>query len=53
MTWVLFLIVRSMNNLNSRLEKEKLKEPPAAPKGPTSEELLVEIRDLLKQQGVV
>ncbi len=51
--WALFLIVRSMNNLNRRLEKEKLEEPPAAPKGPTSEELLVEIRDLLKQQRAV
>ncbi len=51
--WALFLIVRSMNNLNRRLEKEKLEEPPAAPKGPTSEELLVEIRDLLKQQRPV
>lgn len=39
--WVLFMIIRSYN---------KLKKPQAAvPSGPTQEELLTEIRDLLKK----
>ncbi|HJW30816.1 MAG TPA: large conductance mechanosensitive channel protein MscL [Saprospiraceae bacterium] len=40
--FVLFLIVRTMN-------KMKKPEAPAAPKGPTQEELLTQIRDLLKR----
>lgn len=47
---VLFYIVRGMN----RLEKKKAEEvvdAPEPPKGPTQEELLVEIRDLLKKQA--
>lgn len=42
---VLFLIVKAYN---SRKKKEK-EEAPAAPAGPTQEELLTEIRDLLKK----
>jgi large conductance mechanosensitive channel len=40
--WVIFLMVKAIN---------KIKAPPpaAAPAGPTSEELLAEIRDLLKK----
>ena len=39
--WVMFMIVKSAN---------KMKEPPpAAPAGPTQEELLTQIRDLLKR----
>ena len=41
--FVIFLIVRTYNN------KFRAPEPPPAPKGPTSEELLAEIRDLLKK----
>lgn len=41
--FVLFLIVRAANNM-------KKEEPPAPPAGPTAEELLVEIRDLLKKK---
>ena len=38
-----------MNRLTAKKKKEE--EPkPEPPKGPTTEELLVEIRDLLKQQ---
>lgn len=41
--WVVFLIVRSVNRL-----MPKKAEAPAAPKGPTAEELLTEIRDALR-----
>ena len=43
----IFLMIKGMNKLNRK------KEEPAAPeepKGPTQEELLAEIRDLLKKQ---
>ena len=41
----IFLMIKGMN----KLKKEKPAEP-AAPAGPTQEELLAEIRDLLKQK---
>jgi len=41
----IFLMIKAMN----KLKKEKPAEP-AAPAGPTQEELLTEIRDLLKQK---
>ena len=41
----IFLMIKAMN----KLKKEKPEEP-AAPAGPTQEELLAEIRDLLKKQ---
>jgi len=45
--FVLFLVVRSINQLKRRTEKEQA----AAPPEPSSEEkLLTEIRDLLKQR---
>ncbi len=40
--FVMFLIVKAVNSM-----KRKEEEAPAAPAGPTQEELLVEIRDLL------
>ena len=42
--FVMFLIVKAVNRM-----KRKEEEAPAAPKGPTQEELLGEIRDLLKK----
>ncbi len=42
--FVLFMIVKSYN-------KVREPEPEAAPKGPTAEELLAEIRDELKKQN--
>ena len=42
--FVMFLIVKAVNNL-----KKKEEPAPEAPKGPTQEDLLVEIRDLLKK----
>lgn len=47
--WVVFLIVKAVNTMTSGLKKKE--EAPAAPKGPTTEELLAEIRDLLKARG--
>jgi large conductance mechanosensitive channel len=41
--WVVFLIVKGVNKMMPKKE-----EAPAAPKGPTAEELLAEIRDALK-----
>ena len=47
--FVVFLLVKAMNKAMSlRLKKE---EPVDAPKAPTQEELLTEIRDLLKEQS--
>lgn len=40
--WILFLIVKAFNAM-------KKSEAPAAPAGPTQEELLTQIRDLLKK----
>ena len=48
--WVVFMLVKSVNRVKEAAEKEE--EPaPEAPKGPTQEELLMEIRDALKAQG--
>ncbi len=43
--FVMFLIVKGVNSM-----KKKEEPKPEAPKGPTQEELLGEIRDLLKKQ---
>ncbi|MFV0474405.1 MAG: large conductance mechanosensitive channel protein MscL [Pikeienuella sp.] len=43
--WILFLLVRSMNRAKDALMKKE--EAPEAPAGPTQEELLGQIRDLL------
>lgn len=45
--WVLFLIIKGVNAAKRR---EALKTPPPPPSGPSQEELLTEIRDLLKAQ---
>lgn len=45
---VIFLIIKAIN----RFRKKKEEAPaPEEPKGPTSEELLTEIRDLLKEKN--
>ena len=41
--WVVFLLVKAMNRMTRKAEPA-----PAAPAGPTQEELLIQIRDLLK-----
>ncbi len=48
--FIVFLVVRNYNKMQER-KKEKVEEAkPAPPPGPTTEELLAEIRDLLKKQ---
>lgn len=42
--FVIFLLVKGINSM-----KKKELPPPAAPAGPTQEELLMQIRDLLKK----
>ena len=45
--FVIFLMIKTIN----RFQKKKEEDPkPEEPKGPTTEELLTEIRDLLKEQ---
>lgn len=44
--WILFLIIRAMNRVKEQMAKEE-EAPAVAPSGPTQEELLTEIRDLL------
>lgn len=47
--WVVFLLVKVVNRVkNAAIKKE---EAAAAPAGPTQEELLSEIRDLLKSRA--
>ncbi len=47
-TFVLFLIIKGINAAK-KLEEAALPHPPASPIGPTQEQLLTEIRDLLKK----
>ena len=48
MALVIFLMIKAIN----RFHKKKEEAPaPEEPKGPTSEELLTEIRDLLKEKN--
>ncbi|HLV45808.1 MAG TPA: large conductance mechanosensitive channel protein MscL [Flavobacterium sp.] len=44
---VIFLMIKGMNKLRKKQEEEA----PAAPAGPTQEDLLTEIRDLLKKDN--
>ena len=44
----IFLMLKAINKLNRK--KEEAPAEPAAPAGPTQEELLAEIRDLLKEK---
>ena len=49
--FIIFMLVRSYNRMQDRLKKqEEAPAAPAPPPGPTAEELLAEIRDLLKKQ---
>ena len=44
--WVVFLLVKAMNRLRTMVDTSE--KEPDAPAGPTQEEVLIEIRDLLK-----
>jgi large conductance mechanosensitive channel len=48
--FVVFLVVRSINQLQNRLEKKQLEEESAPPEPSAEEKLLTEIRDLLKEK---
>lgn len=45
--FVIFLMIKAINRFHKKKEEEPAPEEPA---GPTAEELLTEIRDLLKEQ---
>ena len=45
--FVIFLMIKTINRFHKKQEEEPAPEEPA---GPTTEELLTEIRDLLKEQ---
>jgi large conductance mechanosensitive channel len=49
--WVVFLLVKAVNRLKDATVKKEAAATAAAPKGPTAEELLAEIRDTLKARG--
>ena len=46
----IFLLIKGINKLSDLKKKEEEEAAPAAPAGPTQEELLAEIRDLLKNK---
>jgi large conductance mechanosensitive channel len=48
--FVVFMLVKSVNRLQDATKKPE-DAAPEAPKGPTQEELLAEIRDVLKARG--
>jgi large conductance mechanosensitive channel len=48
--WVVFLLVKGLNKMKD-MATPKEDPAPAAPKGPTAEDLLAEIRDALKARG--
>lgn len=47
---VIFLMLKAINKLSTLRNQEEAKEEVVEEKGPTTEELLVEIRDLLKNK---
>lgn len=48
--WVVFLLVKAMNQLRSMVDTTE--KDADAPTGPTQEEVLIEIRDLLKNRSL-
>lgn len=49
--WVVFLLVKGMNRLHASLTADKAEAEAEPAPGPTQEELLAEIRDLLKARA--
>lgn len=47
--FIIFMMIRTYNKIKDR-NKKPVEEAPAAPPGPSAEDLLTEIRDLLKKQ---
>ncbi len=48
--WVVFLLVKAVNRIKDRAMRKE-QNVPGAPSGPTQEELLTQIRDLLATRG--
>lgn len=48
---VIFMVVKAYNHAQESFKKKEEEEAPAAPAGPTTEQLLAEIRDLLSKRG--
>ena len=46
--WAVFLLVKGVNKLQNTVARKKAEEEAAAPAGPTTEELLLQIRDELR-----
>ncbi len=49
--WVVFLLVKMVNRIKDAASKPEEEAAPEELKGPTQEELLIEIRDALKAQS--
>lgn len=49
--WVLFFVIKGVNQLKRAAEPDSPAEPEAAPEPPVEQKLLTEIRDLLAQQA--
>jgi len=47
--FVVFMLVKTVNKAKAAAEAPAEEPAPEAPKGPTQEELLMEIRDLMKK----
>ena len=47
--WVVFMLVKGMNKLRGMVDTSE--KEPDAPSGPTQEEVLIEIRDLLRDRS--
>mgnify|MGYP000899610605 CR=1 FL=1 len=47
LAWIIFLMVKGVNNLRRRMEREKQVAPETPPAPPADVQLLTEIRDLL------
>ena len=48
--FVIFMVVKGYNRMQEMRKKKEEEAAPAPPPGPTAEDLLTEIRDLLKKQ---
>jgi large conductance mechanosensitive channel len=51
LAWIIFLMVKGVNNLQNRLAKQKAAEPKAPAAPPADVALLTEIRDLLAKRA--
>ena len=48
--FVIFMLIRTYNRMQDRMKKQEEEAPAPPPPGPSAEDLLTEIRDLLKNQ---